>query len=88
MKDIALLFLIVIALLSAFIAYEFWRSKDGRLRILIIRLFLSKIWVYGGAAIAYTWSINLDEWVTRVILNAPMFIVMIQLYGFIRMKDK
>jgi len=88
MKDIALLFLAVIAVLSGFIAYEFWRSKDGRLRVLIIRLFLSKVWVYGGAAIIYGLELPFEQWFVRLLLNAPMFIVMIQLWGYIRTHNK
>lgn len=87
MKLLSELFLIVIAVLSAFIAYEFWRSKDGRLRVLIIRLFACKVWTYGGAAIAYILVLPIDVWTLRVVLNAPMFIVMLQLYKYIRTKE-
>lgn len=80
-------FYLTIAALSAFIAWEFWRSRDGRLRILVIRLFLAKILVYGGAAMLLIFNgIGYPSWL-KVALNAPMFVVMIELYGFIRMKD-
>lgn len=88
MRSITELFLIVIAVFSALIAYEFYNSKDGRLRVLIIRLFVAKVWVYGGAAIVYMANLPLNEWVVRFVLNLPMFIIMLQLWEFIRMRDK
>ncbi len=88
MKDIAEVFLFVIAALSGLICHEFYISRDGRLRILIIRLFMTKIWVYGGAAIAYLFEFPIDPWLLRVVLNAPMFIVMLQLWGYIRTHNK
>lgn len=88
MKDITIIFLYAITLFSGLIAWEFFRSKDGRLRILIIRLFVAKVWVYGGAALIYTFDWPIDTWVMRLVLNLPMFIVMLQLWEFIRMRDK
>ena len=87
MRLLSELFLIVIAALSAFIAWEFYISKNGRLRILIIRLFACKVWTYGGAAIAYMMELPIDVWTLRVLLNLPMFIVMLQLYRYIRTKE-
>jgi len=85
---IFVIFCLTITLLSAFIAWEFWRSRDGRLRVLIIRLFLAKIFVYGGAAALLIFhGANYHTWL-KVALNAPMFFVMIQLYSFIRMRDR
>ncbi len=82
------IFCFTVALLSAFIAWEFYKSKDGRLRILIIWLFLAKVLVYGGAGTLFLLhGVNYPSWL-KVALNAPMLIVMIELYGFIRMKDK
>lgn len=82
------IFCFTIAILSAFISWEFYKSKNGRLRILIIWLFVAKVFVYGGAAVlilanGYTYP----SWL-KVALNTPMFLVMIELYGYIRMKDK
>jgi len=85
---IFIIFCLTITVLSAFIAWEFYRSRDGRLRILVIRLFLAKIFVYGGAAALLIFNgANFHSWI-KVALNAPMFIVMLELYTFIRMKDK
>ncbi len=42
-----------IFIFSALIAYEFYLSRDGQLRILIIELFLSKCWCYGIAGAFY-----------------------------------
>lgn len=81
-----MVFCFTVSLLSAFIAWEFYKSKDGRLRILIIWLFLAKVIVYGGAAVLILFQgHNYPSWV-KVALNAPMFVVMIELYGFIRNK--
>lgn len=77
------LMLLVIAGFSAFITWEFYKSRNGRLRILIIELFLAKIWVYGGAFILYLIVDNMTAWM-RLALNVPMFIVMLRLYGYIR----
>lgn len=85
---IFIIFCLTITLLSGFIAYEFYKSRDGRLRILIIRLFVAKVFVYGGAAaLLILHGINYASWM-RVALNTPMFFVMLSLYAFIRMKDK
>lgn len=83
--DIVLqIFLWIIVFISVFIAHEFYKSKDGRLRVLVIRLFLAKIFVYGGAAIAIIWGINTP--LVKIGLNLPMLLVMLQLYAFIRRK--
>lgn len=80
--------LITIGILSALIAYDFYRSTDGRLRILMIRLFVSKIWVYGGAALFYAFMPVYDLAWVRPILVAPMFLVMLQLWKHIRLNNK
>lgn len=74
-----------IAGLSAFIAWEFYTSKNGRLRILMIRLFAFKSWVYGGAAVAYWFTPYISVYV-RLALLLPMAITMFQIYKFIRVK--
>lgn len=80
--------LLTIGLLSAFIAFDFYRSKDGRLRVLMIRLFVSKVWVYGGAALFY-WLMPYGNIVwARPILIAPMFLVMLQLWSYIRLNNR
>lgn len=77
-----------IVVLSVNIAWLFYKSQDGRLRVLVIELFLSKIWVYGLAA---TYYLCLDFghfrdlnviWV-RIICNAPMFWIMLKLRNYI-----
>ena len=87
MESLSILFLAVISALAAFISYEFYVSKDGRLRVLIIRLFACKVWTYGGAAIIYGLALPIDVWTVRFFLNLPMFIVMLQLYRYIRNKE-
>jgi hypothetical protein len=78
-------FLWVITVTSAFIAYEFYKSKDGRLRILIIELFIAKVWVYGGSALYYLFMPETTILV-KIGLNLPMLIVMLRLYHYIRNK--
>lgn len=80
--------LVAIAALSAFIAWDFYRSKDGRVRVLMIRLFASKIWVYGGAALYYWLFPDQNMLWVRAILNLPMVIVMFQIWGYIRLTNK
>lgn len=80
-----------IVVFSYFIYLEFKRSKDGRLRILIMELFLAKIFVYGVAGAYYlAWDILAfpDNYslLLRLVINAPMVIVMWKLYWFIRVK--
>lgn len=73
-----------IAILAGLIALEFYKSTDGRLRILIIRLFITKVWVYGGTALYYMILPNISFVIVRIFLVAPMFLVMLQLWSFIR----
>lgn len=92
-EQILQIFLWTIVVLSALIAYEFYRSKDGRLRLLIIELFLTKMWVYGGGAIYYLlmdygYMTSIEPGFVRIALNLPMLFVMLKLWGFIRMKDR
>lgn len=76
---------------SGIIAYEFYKSKDGRLRVLIIELFLAKMWCYGIAGTYYLlWDLHQVHsdnalWL-RIVCNLPMFIVMLRLYRFIRLR--
>lgn len=84
------IFFAAIVLFSTLIAYEFYKSKDGRLRVLIIELFIAKIWVYGGGGLYYYLRYTgylpyLSLW-WILILNAPMVWVMFRLYSFIRKK--
>ena len=83
--------LCTIAILSALIAYEFYKSKDGRLRLLIIELFITKVWVYGGADAYYMLTdlghVHWNDSIVKVALNTPMFIVMLKLWKFIRNKE-
>lgn len=86
------LFFCVVAVLAAMIAWEFFKTRDGKLRVIIIALFITKVWVYGGAMIYYLLLdfgyINKIEAVyIRLILNFPMVIVMLRLWKFIRTKE-
>lgn len=82
------IFLFTIAIVSGFIAYSFYRSKDGRLRILMIELFLAKVWVYGGAGINEVFHLHIVSFtLLRILLNLPMFFVMLKLWAYIRNKE-
>jgi hypothetical protein len=75
-----------IAIMAALLAYEFYKAKDGRLRLLVIELFISKIWLYGGALTYYWIMPPIDFAYIRICLLFPMFIVMIKLWRFIRIR--
>lgn len=78
-----------IVVLAWLIFYEFKRSVDGKLRILIMELFLAKVWAYGLAGLYFLfWDFGYFQttsvlWL-RLIVNLPMFWVMIKLYRFIK----
>lgn len=75
-----------VAILSAIIAYCFYKSKNGRLRLLMIELFSAKTLVYGGAAIYFLIKPPVDFVYIRIVLVSPMFFVMLKLYRFIRIR--
>lgn len=75
----------VIVATSGLIAYEFYRSVDGKLRVLIIQLFITKIFVYGGAAAFFLiYPPDSLALIRAVVLNLPMFWVMVKLWKYIR----
>lgn len=77
-----------IAILAGMIAYEFYKSKDGKLRILIISLFVCKVYLYGGAAIWFLFTnVNHTGLIRSLILNFPMFCIMLRLYKYVRTKE-
>ena len=78
-----------IAIMSGLIAYEFYKSRDGRLRVLIISLFLCKVYLYGGSAVWFLFS-SAGNWtlVRALLFNVPMFIIMLRLWGYIRTHNK
>lgn len=89
---LAELFYMIIVAISCLIAWEFYNIKDGKLRIIIIWLFLTKIWVYGGAMIYhilldFKYIDKVEPVVVRLILNFPMVIVMLRLYKYIRTEE-
>lgn len=73
-----------IALMSALIAHEFYRSTAGNgLRFWFVALFICKVILYGGSALIYlVWPDISPLW--RIALNTPMVIVMLKLWGYIR----
>lgn len=81
------IFLWTIVLVSGFLAYEFYRIKDGRLRVLMIRLFIAKVLVYGGGALFQLGIIDFPGNIYKILINLPMFLVMLQLYKYIRTKE-
>lgn len=85
-ESISEILLLTVGILSAFIAYAFYTSKNGRLRLLMIELFSAKVFLYTGAAIYYLTLPPIEFVYVRIILVAPMFVVMLKLYKFIRLK--
>jgi hypothetical protein len=86
-------FLLIIVAMSLLVAWEFYKSKDGMLRILIISLFIAKVWVYGGAFVYYQLAdfrfVDApNPLLFRLVLNFPMLIVMVLLYRYIRTHNK
>jgi hypothetical protein len=77
--------LIGIVLFSALIAWEFYRSVDGKLRKLIIALFVTKFFLYGAYLFCAVLDLEFTGWM-RVLFNFPMFVVMIELYRYIKFK--
>lgn len=87
------IFLLIIVTMSVLVAREFYKSKDGYLRALIILLFAAKIWVYGGAFIFYQLTDmgvvdQPNPFIFRLALNTPMLIIMILLYKYIKTHNK
>lgn len=81
-----------IVIFSLFIWYEFYISRDGKLRILIMELFLAKCWVYGLAGVYYLlvdfgYFDGLSTLWLRIACNLPMCIVMVRLYRWIKWKN-
>ncbi len=80
-----------ITIFSIMIWYEFHRSVDGRMRILVLRLFASKIWVYGLAGAFYLcydfgYFRDFPQIYLRLACNLPMVVIMYQWWVHIRMK--
>lgn len=78
----------LIAIWSGLIAYEFYRSQDGRLRVLIIRLFRAKVWLYGGSVLLYFINPKVDNSLMKLLLITPMAVIMFQLWDYIRIRNK
>lgn len=76
-----------IGMISAGIAYEFHKSQDGRLRVLIRRFFIVMVWVYNGAAILYSLFDPITFVYIRLFLITPLVVVMLQLWGYMRKRN-
>ena len=80
-----------ITLFSCMIWWEFYKSVDGRMRVLVLRLFATKIWIYGLAGTYYLiWDFGYLRDVSglwlRITCNLPMVIVMFEWYRYIKYK--
>lgn len=92
-ETLSQIFYLIIVIFSVLIAWEFYKSRNGILRVLIISLFVAKVWFYGGAMIYhFLLDFNLiqkpDRIYVQLILSFPMVIVMIKLWGYIRLHNK
>jgi len=76
----------VIVLISAGLVREFYTStKTNGLRLRMIALFSCKIWIYGGAAVIFLiWPPTGNALFRILLLNTPMVIVMLWLWGYVR----
>jgi hypothetical protein len=80
-----------ITLFSCLIWWEFYKSINGRMRVLVLRLFATKIWIYGLAGAYYlAWDFGYFRdmsglWL-RLICNLPMVIVMFEWYKYVKYK--
>jgi hypothetical protein len=80
-----------ITIFSGLIWWEFYKSKNGRVRVLSMRLFATKVWVYGVAGVYYLLLDfgafkDVSPLFIRVLCNAPMIIVMFEWYRYIKYK--
>lgn len=78
-----------ITLYAAIICYRFYQTVDGKLRVLMIELFISKIWAYAIAGLFFLlWDMgyldNFPQIYMRLVCNLPMLIVMYRLERYIR----
>ena len=79
------LILLTIVVMSGLIAWEFYKSRNGQLRKLLIALFACNVYLYGGAAIWFFFlPPSTDGLMRAIILNTPMMIIMVNLYKYIR----
>lgn len=71
---------------SAGLTWEFYTStKTNGLRARMIGLFACKVWIYGGAAVIFLiWPPDSRALLRVMVLNLPMFIAMLWLWGYVR----
>lgn len=90
---IATLQYVLMAFISAFLAYQFYISKNGMLRRLLILFFISYFFTILCSALYYITAEHFKyepfniEWV-RVVALTPITIVMILLYLYIHKQNK
>lgn len=80
-----------ITIFSILIWWQFYTSVDGRVRVLAIRLFAVKAWVYGLAGAYYLiWDFgylrDMSGLWLRLACNIPMVVVMFEWYRYIKYK--
>lgn len=79
------LILWAIVCLSGLIAREFYKAKSDPLRDILISFFICKVWLYGGTAVVFLiFTSDLKALLRLVAFNAPMFLVMLKLYWYIK----
>jgi len=80
-----------ITVFSCMIWWEFYKSRDGRMRVLVLYLFGSKTFIYGGAGLFFLlydfgYFRDFPQLYLRLILNAPMIVIMVEWYRYIKYK--
>lgn len=81
----------IIAITSGLIAWEFYKSNGrfANLKRLMIKLFIAKVWLYGGSAVYFLYQTPAGSVLLRIILfNLPMFLVMVPLWMYVRKHNK
>lgn len=84
---------ILMGLISLFIAREFWKSRDGVFRKLMIFFFLAQFWVVGASASYYflTEKFNVSTYyfgVIRLLALLPITISMVLIFIYLARKNK
>jgi len=84
---------ILMGLISLFIAREFWKSKNGLFRKLMIFLFVSQFWVVSVSAIYYAllekWLLDIKYFgVIRLLALLPITTALILIFIYLAKKNR
>lgn len=77
----------IIYVIAGFVVYELVKSKNGRLRKIMIAYFSSVVFIYVGASLYYLFPDTVSVNTFRIIVSAPKAITMLMLYNHLRTKN-